>query len=80
MSALLRGLVHWLREPLVHFLAIGALIFLVFHLWGGGGPDSNVIVITPGQVDAIVVRISRTSLRPPTDQELKGLIDDAVRE
>ena len=80
MSALLRGLVHWLREPLVHFLAIGALIFLVFHLWGGGGPDSNVIVITPGQVDAIVARFSRTWLRPPTDQELKGLIDDAVRE
>jgi parvulin-like peptidyl-prolyl isomerase len=80
MTALLRGIVHWLREPLVHFLAIGALIFLVFHLWGGGGPGSNVIVIRPGQVDAIVARFSRTWLRPPTDQELKGLIDDAVRE
>ena len=80
MTALLRGIVHWLREPLVHFLAIGALIFQVFHLWGGGGPGSNVIVITPGQIDAIVARFSRTWLRPPTDQELKGLIDDAVQE
>ncbi len=80
MAALLKGLIHWLKEPLVHFLAIGALIFLVFHLWGGGGPGSNVIVITPGQIDAIVARFSRTWLRPPTDQELKGLIDDAVHE
>ncbi len=80
MAALLKGLIHWLKEPLVHFLAIGALIFLVFHLWGGGGPGSKVIVITPGQIDAIVARFSRTWLRPPTDQELKGLIDDAVHE
>jgi len=69
----------WLREPLVHFLAIGALLFLAFHFWGGGGPGSNRIVITPGQIDSMVMRFTRTWLRPPTHQELKGLIDDYVR-
>lgn len=68
----------WLREPLVHFLAIGALIFLAFHLWGGG-PNSNRIVITPGQIDSMAARFTRTWQRSPTDQELKGLIDDYVR-
>jgi len=68
-----------LREPLVHFLAIGALIFLSFHLWRGGGPGTDRIVITPGQVDSIAARFTRTWQRSPTEQELKGLIDDYVR-
>ncbi|MEJ2058252.1 MAG: hypothetical protein P8X39_10485, partial [Desulfofustis sp.] len=68
----------WLREPLVHFLAIGAMLFLVFHFWGSG-PTDNRIVITPGQVDSMAARFTRTWQRPPTDQELKGLIDDYVR-
>ena len=46
---------------------------------GNGGPDSNRIVITPGQIDSMVIRFTRTWQRPPTDQELKGLIDDYVR-
>lgn len=68
----------WLREPLVHFLAIGAMLFVVFHFWGGG-PGDNRIVITPGQIDSMAARFTRTWQRPPTDQELKGLIDDYVR-
>jgi len=68
-----------LREPLVHFLALGALLFVVFQWWGGG-PGSSRIVITPGQIDALVVGFTRTWQRPPTERELKGLIDDYVRE
>lgn len=71
---------HWFREPLVHFLAIGALLFLLFNWRGGGGPGSNRIVITPGQVDSMVAGFTRTWQRPPTEQELKGLVDEYVRE
>ena len=70
---------RWLREPLVHFLAIGALLFLAFQWRGGGGPGSGRIVITPGQIDAMAATFARTWQRPPTDLELKGLIDDHVR-
>ncbi|MEE4175615.1 MAG: peptidyl-prolyl cis-trans isomerase [Xanthomonadales bacterium] len=52
----------------------------MFHSWGGGGPGSTRIVITSGQIDAMVARFARTWQRPPTEQELKGLIDDYVRE
>ena len=70
-----------LREPLVHFLLIGAALFVFFSWSGGsGGRDSSRIVIGPGQVEHLAVGFARTWRRPPTTQELKGLVDDFVRE
>ncbi len=70
-----------LREPLVHFLLIGAALFLFFAWSGGyGGVGSRRIVIGPGQVKHLAVGFARTWRRPPTQQELKGLVDDFVRE
>jgi len=71
---------RWAREPLLHFLVLGALLFLVFNWRGGGGPSSNRIVITPGQIDSMAAGFARTWQRPPSEPELKGLIDDYVRE
>ena len=70
---------HWWREPLIHFLAIGACLFLVFE-WRGSGPASRRIVVTPGQVEALAAGFTRTWQRTPTDEELKGQIDEYVRE
>ena len=69
-----------LREPLVHFLLLGALLFLYFEWRGSGGPTSSRIVITPGLVEHLASGFGRTWQRPPTDAELKGLIDDYVKE
>ena len=69
-----------LREPLVHFLALGALLFLFFAWRGGSGPGSSRIAITPGLVEHLTSGFARTWQRPPTDAELKGLIDDYVKE
>ena len=71
---------RWLREPIVHFLALGALLFAVSHWRGGSGSASNRIVITPGQMDSLVATFTRTWQRPPTEAELKGLVDDYVRD
>jgi len=70
---------EWLREPLLHFLAIGAMLFLAFHLRGGSGQGPNRIVLTPGQVESMTARFMGTWQRPPTEAELKGMIDDHVR-
>ena len=70
---------RWLREPLVHFLALGAALFAL-SAWRGGGPASNRIVITPGQIDSLAATFTRTWQRPPTEQELKGLVDEHVRD
>jgi parvulin-like peptidyl-prolyl isomerase len=69
-----------LREPLVQFLLLGGLLFLYFEWRGGSGPGSSRIVITPGQVDHLVSGFTRTWQRPPTEAELKGLVDDYVKE
>ena len=71
-----------LREPLLHFLAIGAALFLYFYLSSGGsaGPGSTRIVVSPGQIAHLEAGFTRTWSRPPTEAELKGLIDEWVRE
>lgn len=69
------------REPLVHFLLIGAGLFVLFALTQGSEKTApNRIVIGPGEVERLVARFSRTRLRPPTDPELAGLIKDRVRD
>src|SRR5664279_2784838 len=70
-----------LREPLVHFLALGALLFFFFQWTGGGsGAGSKHIVITHAEIEHLAVSFARTWGRAPTEQELKGLIDDYVKE
>jgi hypothetical protein len=69
-----------LREPLVHFLALGALLFVFFEAKGGSGPGSTRIVVTSGLVEHLAAGFARTWQRPPTDMELKGLVDDYVKE
>jgi hypothetical protein len=69
-----------LREPLVHFLLLGALLFLWSAWQGGGGAGSNRIVVTPGVVEHLATGFSRTWQRAPNEIELKGLIDEHVKE
>ena len=69
------------REPLVHFLVLGALLFVYFEIVGrDAGPDSRRIVISGAQVEHLAASFARTWQRPPTVDELKGLVDDYVRE
>ena len=70
-----------LREPLVHFIALGALVFLLFHFNANRdeAPDGKIIV-TPGKIEQLVTGFTRTWHRPPTRQELDGLVEDHIRE
>ncbi|PQP34004.1 peptidyl-prolyl cis-trans isomerase, partial [Desulfobacteraceae bacterium SEEP-SAG9] len=70
-----------LKEPLVHFLLIGAGLFLLFGLTRvPGGDASNRVVITASQVEQLAAQFSRTWMRPPTEDELAGLIESYVRD
>jgi len=71
----------WLREPLVHFLALGASLFLLFSWVGDSGDSvSGEVMVTAGQIEIMVEGFSRTWQRPPTAEEITGLIDDYIRE
>jgi PPIC-type PPIASE domain len=70
-----------LREPLFHFLVLGAVLFL-FSTWRGvpAGGSSSPIVVTRARIEQLAVGFARTWQRPPAPQELKGLVDDYIRE
>jgi hypothetical protein len=57
------------------------VLFGVFA-WVGdrGSARAGHIVVTPGHLEHLTVSFTRTWQRPPTAQELTGLIDDYVRE
>ena len=70
-----------LREPLVHFLLLGAGLFLLFSIVGDSGESrTDRIFVSAGRVEQLIVGWTRTWQRPPTDEELEGLIEDHIRE
>jgi hypothetical protein len=69
-----------LREPLVHFLILGSILFLVFELTGDTDQSGERrIVVTAEQVDQLAAQFSRTWLRPPSPDELDGLVEGYLR-
>jgi hypothetical protein len=70
-----------LREPLLHFLLLGILLFVLYNVVSGwrGGADRR-IVITDATVMGLVQTFQGLWQRPPTLRELKALINDRVRE
>ena len=69
-----------LKEPLFHFLLGGLVLFLIYGWVGDREAERDTIVVTQGKVDQIIDLWVRTRQRPPTENELKGLIDDWVIE
>jgi hypothetical protein len=65
---------------LLHFLLLGAGLFLLFRLVGGDSQAPKEIVVTEARVEALAESFARTWMRPPTAQELTGLVDDYVKE
>jgi hypothetical protein len=70
-----------LREPLLHFLLIGALLFLLYGALNRGQSDApREIAISEARTEALAENFASVWMRPPTAVELKGLIDDYVAE
>jgi len=74
-------LTSFIREPLVHFLLIGAALFVLNGLVSEDAPESdNRIEVTDGTVARLTEGWVKTWQRPPTEAELRGLIDGHIRE
>jgi hypothetical protein len=73
----------FLKEPLLHFMLIGAGLFA---LYGWVNPEANPdgdrekIVITEGRITQFVTIYEKTWQHPPSKAELQSLIDDYVLE
>ena len=73
---------HWHKEPLLHFLIIGAVIFVVFSIVNKDEIDvsGNKIVVTAAEVERLSDNWSKKWDRPPTETELQGLVESYIEE
>lgn len=70
-----------LKEPLLHFLLIGALLFVVYSWVNPDAMQSDKrIVVDQGQIASLKSRFQKVWQREPSKQELQGLIEDFVIE
>jgi hypothetical protein len=70
-----------LREPLVHFLLLGAGLFALAELVGGtAAVRPERVSVSTARIEELAQGFERTWSRPPTQAELAGLVEDYVRE
>jgi hypothetical protein len=69
------------REPLVHFLILGALVFAVHALvTRNAGDDERRIALQAAQKNELEKEFTRKRGRPPTPEETESLAHDWARE
>ncbi len=71
---------RFLREPLLHFVLGGALLFAAYAAVHGPAPGKNTIVVTAGQIEHLATGFTRSWRRPPAADELRDLISGYIRE
>lgn len=70
-----------LREPLLHFLVLGAALFGLFSMVDKKDAEAPAkIIVSTSRVATLADGFARTWRRPPTEQELQGLVDDYIRD
>ena len=70
-----------LKEPLLQFLALGAILFALYGLVGKRSAEApGKIVVSASRVANLGDGFARTWRRPPSEQELQGLIEDYIRD
>jgi peptidyl-prolyl cis-trans isomerase C len=74
--------VKFLREPLLHFLFIGAAIYLLYGAFAETAPEETdkTIVVSAGEAEWMRTSWQKRWNRPPTPDEFDGLIQQYIRE
>jgi hypothetical protein len=68
-----------IKEPLVHFLIVGAALFAIGAMCGGSEPPDR-IVVTAEQVAQARAAATALQGREPTEEELAELVEPLVRD
>jgi hypothetical protein len=75
---------RFLRDPLFHFLIAGAAIYIAYGMVTPADQvaqeDDKTVVVTAGEIEWLTSTWTRTWNRPPTEEELAGVIQQHVRE
>jgi hypothetical protein len=70
------------KEPLVQFLLIGACIYAAYALLGTPSQEQSdqTVVISEARIDSLSIAWEKRWNRPPTEDELTGLVRAYLRE
>lgn len=68
------------REPLLHFLLLGVVLFAVFGKLSGPDTAGKRIVVSQAMVEQMAQEFQARWMRPPSEEELSGLIDSYVQD
>lgn len=82
-SSLALAVKPWLREPLLHFIVIGIALFAAYaYVERGRGPveSSKTIQLTLDDLGRMYLYFESQWRRPPTPQELNGLVESKVQQ
>jgi peptidyl-prolyl cis-trans isomerase C len=74
---------RWLREPLLHFLLLGAALFAAYGYFNrgpGGVEPSKQIALTLDELRQLDLYFEAQWQRPPTPDEFRNLVEDKVQE
>ena len=83
ISVLYAGLGVGLREPLLHFLLIGAALFVIYHWLNPSAANSDTsrrIELTNDDIRQLEISWTAQWQRPPTPEEMRNLVEDKVRQ
>lgn len=71
-----------LREPLLHFIFIGAAIYLLYGIFAEPAQEEteNTIVVSAGEIQWMQSSWQKRWNRPPTDKELDGMVQQYIKE
>ena len=70
-----------LHEPLLHFTLAAVAIFVAYGLLAPSSERrADDIVVTAPKIEQLAAVFAKTWQRPPSPEELKGLIDAYVKE
>jgi len=68
-----------LRDPLIHFLLLGVLLFAGYS-WVNPDAEESLIEVTPAHIAQMEQQWKLQWRRDPTQQEMDGLIESYIRE
>ena len=70
-----------IKEPLLHFLLLGTALFVTYNFVSKPAPSvPGQILVTQGTIENLTITFTRAWKRPPTDEDLVGLVQDYIRE
>jgi hypothetical protein len=74
-------LTRWLKEPLLHFAVLGFGLFALYRLVSADTAASpQEILVDAPRIESLAEQFVRTWRRPPTAEELDGLVQSYVRD